>query len=136
MVRSETEVERLVRENQKLVHYEVNRYLQRYFVGTMEREDLISWGLIGLVQAARAWDPGSGRKLTVWTSEPGVQFYSGNFLDGTLYGTSGRQYRQGDGFALETQHFPDSPNHANFPSAVLRPGQTYRTATVWSFSAH
>ena len=57
MVRTETEVERLVRENQKLVHYEVNRYLQRYFVGTMEREDLISWGLIGLVQAARAWDP-------------------------------------------------------------------------------
>ena len=57
MVRSEAEVERLVRENQKLVQYEVNRYLQRYFVGTMEREDLISWGLIGLVQAARAWDP-------------------------------------------------------------------------------
>jgi RNA polymerase sigma factor FliA len=57
MVRSETEVERLVRENQKLVHYEVNRYLQRFFVGNMEREDLISWGMIGLVQAARAWDP-------------------------------------------------------------------------------
>jgi len=57
MVRSESEVERLVSENQKLVHYEVNRYLQRYFVGHMEREDLISWGMIGLVQAARAWDP-------------------------------------------------------------------------------
>jgi RNA polymerase sigma factor for flagellar operon FliA len=57
MVRSETEVERLVRENQKLVHHQVNRYLQRFFVGDMEREDLISWGLIGLVQAARAWDP-------------------------------------------------------------------------------
>jgi aldose 1-epimerase len=89
-----------------------------------------------MIVAARLLDPSSGRMLTISTTEPGIQFYSGNFLDGTLYGTSGRQYRQGDGLALETQHFPDSPNHANFPSAVLRPGQTYRTATVWSFSAH
>ena len=67
------------------------------------------------------------------TTEPGIQFYSGNFLDGTLVGTSGRMYRQGDGFALETQHFPDSPNHANFPSTVLRPGQVYRTTTGYQF---
>jgi aldose 1-epimerase len=83
--------------------------------------------------AARATDPGSGRQLTVLTTEPGIQFYGGNFLDGTLVGTSGRVYRQGDGFALETQHYPDSPNHANFPSTVLRPGQTYRTTTIYQF---
>jgi aldose 1-epimerase len=88
----------------------------------------------GLVVAARLRDPVSGRQLTMSTTEPGIQFYSGNFLDGTLYGTSGRQYRQGDGLALETQHFPDSPNHANFPSTVLRPGQTYQSATVLAFS--
>lgn len=81
--------------------------------------------------AARAVDPASGRRLTVLTTEPGLQFYGGNFLDGSLVGTSGRMYRQGDGFALETQHFPDSPNHPNFPSTVLRPGQTYRTTTVY-----
>jgi aldose 1-epimerase len=88
----------------------------------------------GLQVAARLRDPSSGRQLTVLTTEPGLQFYSGNFLDGTLYGTSGRQYRQGDGLALETQHYPDSPNHPNFPSTVLRPGQTYQTSTVYAFS--
>jgi aldose 1-epimerase len=88
----------------------------------------------GLETAARLRDPSSGRELTIATTEPGLQFYSGNFLDGTLYGTSGGQYRQGDGLALETQHFPDSPNRANFPSTVLRPGQTYRSLTVYAFS--
>jgi aldose 1-epimerase len=88
----------------------------------------------GLNLAARLFDPSSGRLLTISTTEPGIQFYSGNFLDGTLYGTSGRQYREGDGLALETQHFPDSPNHTNFPSTVLRPGQTYQTSTVYAFS--
>jgi len=83
--------------------------------------------------AAQATDPHSGRRLTVLTTEPGLQFYDGNFLDGTLYGTSGRAYRQGDGFALETQHFPDSPNHPTFPSTVLRPGRVYRTTTVYQF---
>jgi aldose 1-epimerase len=87
-----------------------------------------------MITAARLTDPSSGRRLTIRTTEPGIQFYSGNFLDGTLYGTSGHQYRQGDGLALETQHFPDSPNKANFPSTVLRPGQTYRSATVYRFS--
>jgi aldose 1-epimerase len=85
--------------------------------------------------AAILADPSSGRRLTVLTKEPGIQFYSGNFLDGTLYGTSDRQYRQGDGLALETQHFPDSPNHSNFPSTELDPGQTYDTTTVYAFSA-
>jgi aldose 1-epimerase len=84
--------------------------------------------------AAQLFDPASGRLLTITTDQPGLQFYSGNFLDGTLYGTSGRQYRQGDGLALETQHFPDSPNHANFPSTELDPGQTYDSTTVYGFS--
>jgi aldose 1-epimerase len=90
----------------------------------------------GMRVAAVLSEPTSGRVLTLSSDQPGLQFYSGNFLDGTLYGTSGHQYRQGDGLALETQHFPDSPNHANFPSTVLRPGDTYRTSTVYSFSAH
>lgn len=79
-------------------------------------------------------DPSSGRTLRMATTEPGLQFYSGNFLDGTLVGTSGRTYRQGDALCLETQHFPDSPNKRSFPSTVLRPGQTYRSTTVHSFS--
>jgi aldose 1-epimerase len=83
--------------------------------------------------AARLTDPTSGRQLSVLTTEPGIQFYSGNFLDGTLVGTSGRMYRQGDGLALETQHYPDSPNQPSFPSTVLRPGQVYQTTTVYQF---
>jgi aldose 1-epimerase len=93
----------------------------------------------GLNLAAKLRDPSSGRQLTIKTTEPGIQFYSGNFLDGTLYGTSGHQYRQGDGLALETQHFPDSPNHQGdpeWPSTVLRPGQTYRSTTVDKFSTY
>ena len=91
-------------------------------------------GRTGLQPAARVVEPRSGRVLNILTEEPGIQFYSGNFLDGTLVGTSGRMYRQGDGFALETQHFPDSPNQPGFPSTVLRPGQTYQTTTVYHFS--
>ena len=85
--------------------------------------------------AAQLVDPSSGRELTISTTEPGIQFYSGNFLDGTLYGTSGRQYRQGDGLALETQHFPDSPNKPNFPSTRIDPQHPYSSTTVYSFSA-
>ena len=84
--------------------------------------------------AARAMDPASGRVLTIRTTEPGMQFYSGNFLDGTLVGTGGQVYRQSDGFALETQHFPDSPNQPNFPSTVLRPGEEFDSTTVFKFS--
>ena len=84
--------------------------------------------------AAQLVDPSSGRELTITTDQPGIQFYSGNFLDGTLYGTSGHQYRQGDGLALETQHFPDSPNKANFPSTEVDPGTPYATTTVYNFS--
>ncbi len=81
--------------------------------------------------AAGLNDTLSGRQLQVWTDQPGVQFYAGNFLDGSLYGISGHAYRQSDGLALETQHFPDSPNHPNFPSTVLNPGQTYQTTTIF-----
>ncbi len=92
-------------------------------------------GDTSMIQAAELRDPSSGRALKVWTTEPGIQFYSGNFLDGTLYGTSGRSYRQGDGLALETQHYPDSPNQEAFPSTRLDPGDTYDTTTIYSFSA-
>jgi aldose 1-epimerase len=88
-----------------------------------------------MMLAARVAEPRSGRVLEILTTEPGIQFYSGNFLDGTLVGTSGRVYRQTDGFALETQHYPDSPNQPNFPSTVLRPGERYKTTTVYRFSA-
>jgi aldose 1-epimerase len=94
---------------------------------------LDSGGSTKPVLAAHVWEPTSRRTLDIFTDQPGIQFYSGNFLDGTLQGTSGHFYRQGDGFALETQHFPDSPNHANFPSTVLRPGQTYATTTIYQF---
>jgi aldose 1-epimerase len=83
--------------------------------------------------AARAVDPKSGRTLTITTTQPGVQFYSGNFLDGTLTGISGVKYQKHAGFALETQHFPDSPNEPSFPSTVLRPGETMHSETVLTF---
>ncbi|AZM45851.1 galactose-1-epimerase [Streptomyces sp. WAC 06738] len=84
-------------------------------------------------RVATVREPSSGRTMSIATTEPGLQFYSGNFLDGSFTGTSGRVYRQGDGFCLETQHFPDSPNQPSFPSTVLRPGDTYRSTTVHSF---
>ena len=84
--------------------------------------------------AARVRDPTTGRVLEVLTTEPGVQFYSGNFLDGTVAGKSGVKYPRRSALCLETQHFPDSPNQENFPSTVLRPGQTYDSTTVFRFS--
>lgn len=81
--------------------------------------------------AAAAVDPASGRTLSIYTTQPGIQFYSGNFLTGTLTGTSGHVYRQSYGFALETQHFPDSPNEPSFPTTTLNPGQTYNQTTVY-----
>ncbi len=84
--------------------------------------------------AATAFDPESGRKMTVETTEPGVQFYSGNSLDGSFTGRHGVKYERNTGFCLETQHFPDSPNHPNFPSTELHPGQTFRSTTTFTFS--
>ena len=87
----------------------------------------------GLQLAAHVEHPESGRSLEVLTTEPGIQFYAGNLLDGSLAGTSGRVYRQTDGFTLETQHYPDSPNQPAFPSTVLRPGETFSSTTVLRF---
>jgi aldose 1-epimerase len=83
--------------------------------------------------AAEVYDPASGRTLTVSTDQPGIQFYSGNFLDGKVAGKDGVKYPQYGAFALETQHFPDSPNHANFPSTVLRPGDAFKSTTIFTF---
>lgn len=84
--------------------------------------------------AAEVVEPESGRVLKIYTDQPGVQFYTGNFLDGTIQGKGGKKYPQHSAFCLETQHFPDSPNHPNFPSTVLRPGEIFRSATVYQFS--
>ena len=88
----------------------------------------------GLVRAARLHEPGSGRRVEVWTTEPSIDFYSGNFLDGTLVGTGGRAYRQGDGLAIEPEHFSNSPNTPHFPSIVLRRGEVYESTTEFRFS--
>ena len=87
----------------------------------------------GLVEAAKVVDPLTGRTMTISTTEPGIQFYSGNFLDGTEVGKGGRKYPHRGGFCLETQHYPDSPNQPKFPSTVLRPGEEYKTQTVFAF---
>jgi aldose 1-epimerase len=87
-----------------------------------------------LILAAHVQEPTTHRILDIYTTEPGIQFYSGNFLDGSLVGTSGHTYRQSDGFALETQHYPDSPNHPNFPSTVLQSGQDFNSETIYKFS--
>lgn len=83
--------------------------------------------------AAQVREPTTGRTLEVWTDQPGVQFYTGSHLDGSVVGKDGRAYEKGDAFCLETQHFPDSPNRPAFPSTVLRPGETYRTSTIFRF---
>lgn len=85
--------------------------------------------------AARVTEPTSGRVMEVWTTEPGVQFYSANSLDGTIHGKGGQVYQQRSGFCLETQHFPDSPNQASFPSTLLKPGERYHTITIYKFRA-
>jgi len=84
--------------------------------------------------AARLYEPVSGRLLEIYTTEPGLQFYSGNFLDGSIKGKSGRPYPKHAGLCLETQHFPDSPNRPNFPSTILRPGEKYVSTTIHRFS--
>lgn len=97
-----------------------------------------NWALNGIADemsmAVTAYEPSSGRLLEVYTTEPGVQFYTGNFLDGSLIGKSGRPYNYRNGFALETQHFPDSPNHPEFPSTILKPGELLKSVTVYKFS--
>jgi aldose 1-epimerase len=87
-----------------------------------------------LILAARVVEPESGRTLEISTTEPGIQFYSGNFLDATEIGAAGKMYRQGDGFALETQHYPDSPNQPEFPSTLLEPDGEFNSTTIFAFS--
>jgi aldose 1-epimerase len=87
-----------------------------------------------LIVAARVVEPESGRTLEISTTEPGIQFYSGNFLDATEVGAAGKMYRQGDGFALETQHYPDSPNQPEFPSTLLEPDGEFNSTTIYAFS--
>jgi len=108
-------------------------YQQMVYGGGYDHNFVINREGPGLVLAARAHDPVSGRVLEVETTEPGVQLYTGNFLDG-VHGKHGHTYNKRDAFCLETQHFPDSPNKPNFPSTILRPGHTYESTTVWRFS--
>lgn len=95
---------------------------------------VINGGEKGLALAARVLEPTTGRAMEVWTTEPGVQLYTSNYLDGSLTGKKGIVYSQHAALCLETQHFPDSVNHPNFPSTILRPGQTYRQTTVHRFT--
>jgi aldose 1-epimerase len=88
-----------------------------------------------LVRAATVYESGTGRVMEVWTTAPGMQFYSGNFLDGTVTGKNGRVYERRSGFCMEPQHFPDSPNHPNFPSTRLAPGELYHNTIIYKFKA-
>lgn len=110
-----------------------SRFAQLVLAHGFDHNFVLNGGGGSLKLAAVAVDPVSGRKLTTFTTEPGVQFYSGNFLAGELVGTSGRTYRQSAGFTLETQHFPDSPNQPSFPSTQLNLGQTFSSTTVYKF---
>ena len=102
--------------------------------GTGYDHSFVVQGAPGLRRAAHVVEPASGRSLEIVTTEPGVQFYSGNHLSGQA-GKAGHTYAARSGFCLETQHYPDSPNHAHFPSTILRPGATYRSKTVFIFGA-
>lgn len=102
--------------------------------GGYDHNYVLSSGGGTMALAARVVDPESGRVMEISTVEPGIQFYSGNFLDGSIAGKGGQVYSKYWGFCLETQHFPDSPNHPDFPSTVLRPGETYKTTTIHKFS--
>jgi aldose 1-epimerase len=103
--------------------------------GGYDHNYVLNSGGGSLALAARVYEPTSGRVLEIHTTEPGIQLYTGNFLDGSLTGKSGKVYKKHYGFCLETQHFPDSPNKPDFPSVVLKPSQKYSTVTVHKFSA-
>ena len=111
-----------------------DKYEQLVFAGGYDHNFVIDRSEEGLAITAHVEEPVTGRVMEVYTTEPGVQFYSGNFLDGTLTGKGGHVYNKRTGFTLETQHYPDSPNHPNFPSTILRPGQTLRSRTSYRFS--
>ena len=108
---------------------------QIQFGGGYDHNFVLDSGGGSLTLAARVNEPKTGRVLEVLTTEPGIQFYTGNSLDGKVAGKGGKAYQKRYGFCLETQHFPDSPNHPKFPSTVLKPGGKYQTTTVYRFSA-
>ena len=96
---------------------------------------VLNKGAGGLTKAAEVFEPKTGRVMEVWTTEPAMQFYTGNFLDGTIHGKGGKVYPFRGAFCMETQHYPDSPNKPAFPTTTLKPGATYHTTTVYRFSA-
>ncbi len=108
---------------------------QLRFAGGYDHNFVLNRGSDGQVLAATVFEPKSGRLLEVFTTEPGLQFYSGNFLRGAFPGKAGHVYQRRHGLCLETQHFPDSPNQPKFPSVILQPGATYQSTTVYRFSA-
>ena len=112
-----------------------NEHQQLKFGGGYDHNWVLNKGGKEMTVAARVSEPTTGRIMEIRTVEPGIQFYSGNFLDGTITGKGGRVYPHRWGFCLETQHYPDSPNKPNFPSTILRPGEKYETTTIYRFSA-
>ena len=114
----------------------INQDYEQLKLGKGYDHNFVLNGKMGVLRrVARAEDATSGRVMDVWTTEPGIQFYSGNFLDGSLTGKDGKVYQQRYGFCLETQHYPDSPNKPAFPTTVLRKGARYHTVTIYRFSA-
>lgn len=110
-------------------------YEQLKFGGGYDHNWVLNKDGKGMTLAASVYEPTTGRFMEVFTTEPGIQFYAGNFLDGSVTGKGGRVYKYRYGFCLETQHYPDSPNRPQFPSVVLAPGQEYKTSTTYKFSA-
>jgi aldose 1-epimerase len=110
-------------------------YEQLSFTGGYDHNFVLNHSETPLKLASRVFDPATGRTLEVLTTQPGLQFYSGNFLDGSMSGKGGVAYQKYSAMCLETQHFPDSPNHPNFPSTVLRAGETFEELAVFRFSA-
>jgi aldose 1-epimerase len=108
---------------------------QLKIAGGYDHNFVLNRSIGGLTQAAQVYDPKTGRVMDVLTTEPGLQFYTGNFLDGTIHGKGGKVYGKRSAFCMETQHYPDSPNKPNFPSTELKPGKTYSTTTIYRFSA-
>ena len=111
-----------------------NDYEQLQFGGGYDHNWVLNKEGKDMTLAAVVYEPTSGRVMKVYTAEPGIQFYAGNFLDGTITGKEGKVYKHRYGFCLETQHYPDSPNKPDFPSTILHPGQKYETTTIYRFS--
>ncbi|WP_266206068.1 aldose epimerase family protein [Pontibacter kalidii] len=112
----------------------VGKHLHEIAGGGYDHNYVLNLGNERIVKAAEVYEPASGRVLEVYTTQPGIQFYTGNFLDGSLTGRDGRRYTRHYAFCLETQHFPDSPNQPAFPDTILRPGEVYEQTTIYKLS--